>query len=213
MDEKGKRGLFFDAIVRRCNRDLPNSKIIFVHPFVINPEAQISKNALSPDLSISEVYNQRNVGQIFMRKKTNGSFSYFGSDTSIFGNKQLSCDYDPIEICIKNNGSVLFYVSKNSIISNAYLNAFSKYIRLCPEIGNPELFEIIEDLREFTGGGTVAYMNHYSQMLALLKCGIVIHHGSLPLKARMLVEKFTRKHFCRICFATSYCEIDLHIIQ
>lgn len=210
-DEKGKRGLFFDAIVRRCNRELPHSKIIFAHPFVINPEAQISKNALSPDQSISEVYNQRNVGQIFMCKKPNGSFSYFGSDTSIFGNKQLSCDYDPIEKCIKNNGSVLFYVSKNSIISNAYLNAFSKYIRLCPEIEDPELFEIIEDLREFTGGGTVAYMNYYSQMLALLKRGIVIHHGSLPLKARMLVEKFTRKHFCRICFATSTLEQGINM--
>ena len=26
-DEKGKRGLYFDAIVRRCNRELPDSKI------------------------------------------------------------------------------------------------------------------------------------------------------------------------------------------
>ena len=210
-DEKGKRGLFFDAIVRRCNRELPHSKIIFAHPFVINPEVQISKNALPLDQSISEVYNQRNVGQIFMCEKPNGSFRYFGSDTSVFGNKQLSCDHDPIETCIKTNGSVLFYVSKNSIISNAYLNAFSKYIGLCPEIEDPELFEIIEELREFTGGGTVAYMNYYSQMLALLKRGIVIHHGSLPLKARMLVEKFTRKHFCRICFATSTLEQGINM--
>lgn len=210
-DEKGKRGLFFDAIVRRCNRELPSSKIIFAHPFVINPEVQITKNALSPDQSISEVYNQRNVGQIFMCEKPNGSFSYFGSDISVFSNKQLACDYDPIEECIKANGSVLFYVSKNSIISNAYLNVFSKYIKLCPEIEDPELLDIIEELREFTGGGTVAYMNYYSQMLALLKRGIVIHHGSLPLRARMLVEKFTRKHFCRICFATSTLEQGINM--
>ena len=210
-DEKGKRGLYFDAIVRRCNRELPDSKIIFAHPFVTNPEAQISKNLLPTEQSISKVYDQRNVGQIFVCEKPDGSFSYFGSDTNVFSVKQVACNYDPIESCIKDNGSVLFYVSKNSIITNAYLNAFSKYIMLCSEIEDPELIEIIEELSDFTGGGTVAYMNYYSQMLALLKRGIVIHHGSLPLRARVLVEKFTRKHFCRICFATSTLEQGINM--
>ena len=210
-DEKGKRGLYFDAIVRRCNRELPDSKIIFAHPFVTNPEAQISKNLSPTEQSISKVYDQRNVGQIFVCEKPDGSFSYFGSDTNVFSVKQVACNYDPIESCIKDNGSVLFYVSKNSIITNAYLNAFSKYIMLCSEIEDPELIEIIEELSDFTGGGTVAYMNYYSQMLALLKRGIVIHHGSLPLRARMLVEKFTRKHFCRICFATSTLEQGINM--
>lgn len=210
-DEKGKRGLYFDAIVRRCNRELPNSKIIFAHPFVSNPETQISKNALPFEQSISKVYNQRNVGQIFVCENKNGSFNYFGSDTNIFSSRQVACGFDPIEKCIKAKGSVLFYVSKNSIITNAYLNVFSKYISLCPEIDDSELLDIIEELKDFTGGGTVAYMNCYSQMLALLKRGIVIHHGSLPLRARMLVEKFTRNHFCRICFATSTLEQGINM--
>lgn len=210
-DEKGKRGLYFDAIVRRCNRELPNSKIIFAHPFVVNPEVQITKNSLSQEQSNSEVYNQRCVGQIFVCQKDDGSFNFFGSDTNLFSNKQLTCGFDPIENCIKNKGSVLFYVSKNSILTNGYLNAFSKYISLCPEIDDPESLELIEELREFTGGVTVAYMNYYSQMLALLKRGIVIHHGSLPLKARMLVEKYTKKHFCRICFATSTLEQGINM--
>ena len=210
-DEKGKRGLYFDAIVRRCNRELPNTKIIFAHPFVVNPEVQITKNLLSQEQSNSEVYNQRCVGQIFVCQKDDGSFNFFGSDTNLFSNKQLSCGFDPIENCIKNKGSVLFYVSKNSILTNGYLNAFSKYISLCPEIEDPESLELIEELREFTGGVTVAYMNYYSQMLALLKRGIVIHHGSLPLKARMLVEKYTKKHFCRICFATSTLEQGINM--
>ena len=210
-DEKGKRGLYFDAIVRRCNRELPNTKIIFAHPFVVNPEVQITKNLLSQEQSNSEVYNQRCVGQIFDCQKDDGSFNFFGSDTNLFSNKQLTCGFDPIENCIKNKGSVLFYVSKNSILTNGYLNAFSKYISLCPEIEDPESLELIEELREFTGGVTVAYMNYYSQMLALLKRGIVIHHGSLPLKARMLVEKYTKKHFCRICFATSTLEQGINM--
>lgn len=211
-DEKGRRGLYFDAIVRRCNRELPDSKIIFAHPFVSNPEAQITKNALPKEQSISQVYDQRNVGKIFMCKKPDGSFHYFGSEVVTFGSSQLTCDYDPIEECIKAKGSVLFYVSKNSIINNAYLNVFSKYINLCPEItDDSELAEIIKELRDFTGGETIAYKNCYSQMLDLLKHGIVIHHGSLPLKARMLVEKFTRKHFCRICFATSTLEQGINM--
>ena len=210
-DEKGKRGLYFDAIVRRCNRELPNTKIIFAHPFVVNPEVQITKNLFSQEQSNSEVYNQRCVGQIFVCQKDDGSFNFFGSDTNLFSNKQLTCGFDPIENCIKNKGSVLFYVSKNSILTNGYLNAFSKYISLCPEIEDPESLELIEELREFTGGVTVAYMNYYSQMLALLKRGIVIHHGSLPLKARMLVEKYTKKHFCRICFATSTLEQGINM--
>lgn len=206
-DEKGRRGMYFDAIVRRCNRELPDSKIIFAHPFVSNPEAQITKNALPKEQSISQVYDQRNVGQIFMCERPDGSFRYFGSNVAVFDSSQLACDYDPIAECIKAKGSVLFYVSKNLIISNAYLNLFCKYIDLCQEItDDPELAEIIKELSDFTGGETIAYKNYYSQMLDLLKRGIVIHHGSLPLKARMLVEKFTRKHFCRICFATSTLE-------
>ncbi|MDH0355082.1 helicase-related protein [Morganella sp. GD04133] len=33
--------------------------------------------------------------------------------------------------------------------------------------------------------------------------GIVIHHGSMPLKARLMVEEFIRKGYAKICFATS----------
>ncbi len=43
-------------------------------------------------------------------------------------------------------------------------------------------------------------------MLALLKRGIVIHHGSLPLQTRLILEKFTQDGLCRICFATSTLE-------
>ena len=40
-------------------------------------------------------------------------------------------------------------------------------------------------------------------MLSLLRKGIVIHHGSLPLQIRMIIENFTKAGFCRLCFATS----------
>ena len=36
-----------------------------------------------------------------------------------------------------------------------------------------------------------------------MKRGIVVHHGSLPLEGRKIIEEFTRKGHCRLCFATS----------
>ena len=36
-----------------------------------------------------------------------------------------------------------------------------------------------------------------------MKRGIILHHGSLPLKARIIIEEFTKKNFCKICFSTS----------
>lgn len=210
-DEKGKRGLYFDSIVRRCNRELPQTKMLFAHPFIENPEAQIQKNGLPPKGSSYALYRQRNVGQIFICRKESGNFCYFGSDNTIFGTQQLLCDNDPIENSIKRGGSVLFYVSKNSIINNGFLNSFHKYIELCPEQENPDMLQYIEELRDFTGGDTIAYMNYYSQMLSLLKRGIVIHHGSLPLHARVLIEKFTRAGYCKICFATSTLEQGINM--
>lgn len=43
----------------------------------------------------------------------------------------------------------------------------------------------------------------YSQMSYLLRRGIILHHGSLPLKARMIIEELTRLGFCNLCFSTS----------
>ena len=37
----------------------------------------------------------------------------------------------------------------------------------------------------------------------MLKKGIVIHHGSIPLDIRFLLEKFTNLGFAKICFSTS----------
>lgn len=185
--------------------------MLFAHPFIENPEAQIQKNGLPPKGSSYALYRQRNVGQIFICRKERGNFCYFGSDNTIFGTQQLLCDNDPIENSIKRGGSVLFYVSKNSIINNGFLNSFHKYIELCPEQENPDMLQYIEELRDFTGGDTIAYMNYYSQMLSLLKRGIVIHHGSLPLHARVLIEKFTRAGYCKICFATSTLEQGINM--
>lgn len=48
-------------------------------------------------------------------------------------------------------------------------------------------------------------------MLSLLKRGIVIHHGSLPLQTRIIIENFTKSGFCRLCFATSTLEQGINM--
>lgn len=50
-----------------------------------------------------------------------------------------------------------------------------------------------------------------SSMLEYMRKGIVVHHGSLPLQARLILEHFTQRGFCRICFATSTLEQGINM--
>lgn len=43
--------------------------MLFAHPFIENPEAQIDKNRLSKEKSSYKHYTQKNVGQIFVCEK------------------------------------------------------------------------------------------------------------------------------------------------
>lgn len=40
-------------------------------------------------------------------------------------------------------------------------------------------------------------------MIDMMKKGIVVHHGSIPLHGRLLIEKFVNNKFAKICFSTS----------
>ena len=205
-NEDSKRGLYFDSIVRRAQKAFPDSKFVFAHPFVANPESQIKKNHFDLNSSKSVQFKQKNVGQIYLCSDDDWNFYHFGIDKSIMGNRREKCNFDPIERTIKSNGSVLFYVSKSKIYNKGFLNQFDRYINLCTEIDGEKIDSYIEQLKEYTGGDTIANKNYYSQLLALLKRGIVIHHGSLPLQTRLILEKFTQDGLCRICFATSTLE-------
>lgn len=205
-NEDSKRGLYFDSIVRRAQKSFPEAKFVFAHPFVANPDSQIKKNHFQPDSSNSVQFKQKNVGQLYLCSDDNWNFYHFGIEKSIMGNNREKCAFDPIENTLKSNGSVLFYVSKSKIYNKGFLNQFDRYINLCNEIEGEKIDSYIDQLKEYTGGDTIANKNYYSQLLALLKRGIVIHHGSLPLQTRLILEKFTQDGLCRICFATSTLE-------
>lgn len=202
-DEENSRGIIFDSIVRRIDKDFPKSKKLFAHPFISNPEAQLTKNNLSSN-SGHNSYLERSVGQIFIcYNSEENSFSHFGIDKEIMGNRKEEMTYDPVEKVLKNNGSILIYCSKSSIISGDFEKKFEHYINLCEEIIDQKALDLIISLKKLLGASDNAKKVSYSKMIVLLKKGIILHHGSLPLDARIIVEEFTRLGYCRLCFATS----------
>jgi len=127
------------------------------------------------------------------------------------GNQKIKCSFDPIEQSILSGGAALFYVTKSKIYSNEFRVRFKKYIDLCNVIEDERVDKYIEQLKEYTGGDSIADKNYYSHLIALLKRGIVIHHGSLPLQTRSIIENFTQDGLCRICFATSTLEQGINM--
>lgn len=202
-DENSVRGLYFDSIVQRALKSFPNSKYVFAHPFIANPEAQLKRNDIF-DTSSYCSYKLKNVGQVFYaHDTTKNKFYHFGTDKNLLGKHKLEATFDPIEMAISHHGSVLIYVPKSHIYNKMIYNQFSKYINMCKPIKDPEALSMIEQLKSYIGASDKEANFYNSDMLNKLKHGIVVHHGSMPLTARLILEHFTQKGFCRICFATT----------
>lgn len=210
-DEDSKRGLYFDSVIRRSQKSFPNAKFVFAQPFIENPESQITKNYFDLETSSYNSFSQKNVGQLFMCVDDEWNFYHFGIEKHVMGNRKVKCDFDPIERIMHKNGSVLFYVSKARIYNGSFMTDYARYIEQCNEINSVNVDLYIQQIKEFTGGETNLRNHHYSKMLALLKRGIVIHHGSMPLQTRVILEKFTQEGFCRLCFATSTLEQGINM--
>lgn len=82
---------------------------------------------------------------------------------------------------------------------------------MCTPIINQEALSMIEQLKSYIGASDKEANFYNSDMLEKLKRGIVVHHGSMPLTARLILEHFTQKGFCRICFATSTLEQGINM--
>lgn len=209
-NEESSRGIFFDSIVRRSKKAFPSAKYIFAHPFVENPEAQISKNHFDYSGSCAKCYKYKNVGQMFYAVDGD-RYYHFGIEKEVMGNRKILCEFDPVEKAIKAGGSVLVYTTKTSIFKKTVFSKFQKYINMCSEISDENAKKYIKQIREFIGASDCIGEDRYSQMLNLLKRGIVIHHGSMPLQARLVIEQFTKSGYCRICFATSTLEQGINM--
>lgn len=96
--------------------------------------------------------------------------------------------------------SILMYVSKASIYNGKFLDDLMWFIDGLDEVEDQHALDIIDEVEHLVGADEEG---HNSLMVGLLRKGVVIHHGSVPLEVRFLVEDFIRGGFARICFATS----------
>ncbi|WP_243739214.1 DEAD/DEAH box helicase [Flavobacterium sp. 245] len=197
LSEEGIRGMKFDSFVRRIDKKLNNVKKVFTHPFIINPEAQFIKHNIVNDAD-SETYNQKTVGKIYI-EHFNNNFKYFSPfDDKIEGK---IVDGNIIKEIIQNNGTALIFISKSKIYDGSFMDTYAEYVDLCEEIENPEAIDYINKLEEFFG--TKNDNEKKSLLIFLMRRGIVIHHGSIPLKARLIIEDFVNNKHAKICFSTS----------
>jgi len=120
----------------------------------------------------------------------------------------LESSFDPVMDAINRSRSILIYTTKASIYNKMAFGKFSKYLDACPPISDSTALKLIEQLNQYIGANDSYYR---SNMMEMLEHGIVIHHGSLPLQARLILEHFTQQGFCRICFATSTLEQGINM--
>jgi len=202
ISEEQQRGIIFDVMVRRVMNIFPSSKIIFAHPFIENPDAQFSKHEIDNKNSYAMSYTQGSVGKICVFKHNNGKFYYFSPYLEKGHNIKNCIEFNGsfTDYALSGSHSILVYVSKSSLYRGDFAKEFTEYIDGLPNITSPSALEIIHDIEHLIGANKV---EHRSEMISLLKKGVVIHHGSVPLEVRFLVEDFIRKGHSTLCFATS----------
>lgn len=200
ITEEKVRGLKFDSIVRRIIREFPNSKKVFAHPFIENPEIHFNKHDIT-DNSILNNFREKTVGQLFFYSDNEHYYLYSPYERTKRVSPVLQDD-DLIRRIIAQNGTILIYLAKSKIYDLRFLTEFNHIISMVPEIEDDNAIHLIEELREYLGAGKTN-RGKQSLLINLMKRGIVLHHGSVPLKGRLIIEKFIKEGHARICFATS----------
>lgn len=202
VSEENERGVIFDVLVRRVKEHFDKAKLIFAHPFVENPDAQLKKHNFSESDGYSRSYTHGSVGKIFIYQHKNKKYYHF-SPFIERGHQIKKCvehEQRFSDFAFDGTHSVLVYVSKASIYNGKFIEPFRKYIENYEDIDSVEAEEIINTIEHLLGADND---DHNSELVALLRKGIVIHHGSVPLEVRFLVEDLIRNGHAKICFATS----------
>lgn len=202
VSEEEGRGVVFDLLVRRVIRKFPAAKLVFAHPFVENPSAQLHKHGIDRHSSYSKAYCHGAVGKIFIYRHKNGDDYYFSpfEDKGHLQKNSVKFDGDFSEFALDPKRTLLAYVSKASIYNGKFLDTFRSTIRKFKPVADPGAIAIIDEIKRLIGADG---RSQRSTMVELMKVGVVIHHGSVPLEVRFLIERFIRLKHARICFATS----------
>lgn len=202
ISEEGTRGIVFDATVRRIQKNFPLARLIFAHPFVENPEAQFSKHRITGEAMYANSYSHGAVGKICIRNHTNGNYYYFSPycEKGHLLKNAVQFDGSFRDFALKGGHSILVYIAKSAIYRGKYTNDFQEYIEKLEPIRNESALKIIKQIEHILGADNP---EHKSTLINLMRKGVVIHHGSIPLEVRFLIEDFIREDFASICFATS----------
>jgi len=203
VSEEHERGVVFDVLVRRVKKHFEKAKLIFAHPFVENPEAQIKKHGFSGESSFARHYKHAAVGKAFVFKHNKNNKFYYFSPFVEKGHQITKCvelGEKFSDFAFDGSRSVLVYVSKSSIYNGKYISPYRKYIDRYDSVSSDAAKAIIDSVAHLLGADND---EHDSDLVRLLRKGVVIHHGSVPLEVRFLVEELIRKGYAKICFATS----------
>lgn len=202
VSEDKDRGIIFDVVVRRALKTFPSAKLIFAHPFVDNPEAQFRKHSIPEDSSHAHSYDHGAVGKVCVFRHGNGEDYFFSpyEEKGYLLKSTIPFTGSFESFAFEKEHSILIYVSKESIYNDKFIQDFQSYIDNFPEIEAPIALDIIAAIANIIGADE---QEHDSKLVRLLKKGVVIHHGSVPLEVRFLLEDFIRGRYARICFATS----------
>jgi len=197
LSEEEIRGLTFDSLVRRVDKVFPRATKVFAHPFISNPDAQLVKHNFDSECA-SKNYLQNSVGKMYLTPEALDIFAY----RPTFKPAKKYFTRNIIKSTLKKpDTTILIYTSKSKIYAKKHLDDFKEYVDLCPLIENKHAKDIIKELEEYIGASKEEHKS--SLLIEMMRKGIVIHHGSIPLKARFLIEKFVNNGFAKICFATS----------
>lgn len=201
ITDEQMRGLRFDSLVRRTIKEFPNAKKVFAHPFINNPEVHFKKHTIIKDYA-SDAFNQKAVGQLFYYKDNNQIYLYspYESVKNLIAVRQ---DDAIIKNTLENGGTILVYLAKTKIYNWSFLKEFEQIISILPDVKDEKALLLIEKIRVYLGASKTARGKQSSLLVNLLKKGIVLHHGSIPLKGRAILEEFIKSGHAKICFATS----------
>lgn len=200
-EEKG-RGIVFDVLVRRVQKSFPDARLIFAHPFTENPDAQFKKHSMDLERAYAHSYSQGAVGKICVYRHNNDKDYYFTptDEKGYLLKKCIEFAGGFNQFAFNGHHSILVFVSKASIYSGRFLEGFEEYIDRFEYVTAVKALEIIAAVENILGADE---NEHRSRLVSLLRKGVVIHHGSVPLDVRFLLEDFIRCGFAKVCFATS----------
>lgn len=184
-----KRGILLEYSVRYAKFIWDNARIIFISPFVENPEALLEKFGANEK---SKSYNERQItvrkNIIKLKRAIRGYDSFY--DDELFANLKNIGRSGNIASNILNVYQN-FNNGENSII---YCNKPSMCLKVCEEIIARNIFETTTDEELLALAEFIEKYIHKKYILAkYIRKGIVFHYSSLPGFIRVAIEEQAKK--------------------